>query len=180
MGKATDDLRHEHEVILSVLDIADDIMNSAKSEEVKLKYCNEVLYFLSTFTDKCHHGKEDAYLFPTLVLKGVPDNDGVIAILMHEHVLGRTMVQDMREDIEKKDLVSLKKHFGEYSIFVRRHLHKENNVLFPLSDKLLKQEDQDELIEDYEIHEESIVGHGIHDQIIKMIDTWLIEFEIKA
>ena len=70
MGKATDDLRHEHEVILSVLDIADDIMNSAKLEEVKLKYCNEVLYFLSTFTDKCHHGKEDAYLFPTLVLKG--------------------------------------------------------------------------------------------------------------
>jgi hemerythrin-like domain-containing protein len=180
MGKATDDLRHEHEVILSVLDIADDIINSAKVDEVKLKYCNEVLYFLSTFTDKCHHGKEDAYLFPTLVLKGVPDNDGVIAILMHEHVLGRAMVQNMREDIDKQDLNTLKEHFREYSIFIRKHLSKENNILFPLSDKLLKQEDQDELIEDYEIHEESIVGHGIHDQIVKMIDKWLIEFEINA
>jgi hemerythrin-like domain-containing protein len=60
MGKATLDLRKEHDSVLHVLKILDKMMSTDKKEDiVKLKYYNELVYFLKIFADKCHHGKEE-------------------------------------------------------------------------------------------------------------------------
>jgi len=59
MGKATQDLRKEHEAILHVLNILDKMMDSENRDtDSLLKYYGEVVYFLRIFADKCHHGKE--------------------------------------------------------------------------------------------------------------------------
>jgi hemerythrin-like domain-containing protein len=179
MGKATDDLRHEHECILSVLDIADDVMKSNHPEKEKLKFGNDFIYFLSIFTDRCHHGKEEAHLFPTLVLKGVPERDGPVGVMLQEHVTGRAIVSSMRSAVENQDLVNLKQTMSDYATFIRNHIAKENNVLFPLADKVIPKEEQDEMAENFDIHEEDVVGHGVHDQLHKMVDQWIIDYEIK-
>lgn len=179
MGKVTEQLRYEHETILSVLEIADDVMKSSHPEEDKLKFGNELVYFLSIFTDRCHHGKEEAHLFPMMVLKGAPKEDGPIGVMLQEHIIVRNLVKTMRQDIEAKDLVNLIEHVNDYSGFVRNHIAKENNVLFPMADKILSDSDQNEMAENFEIHEEDVVGHGIHEQLHQMIDQWLITYEIR-
>ncbi len=63
MGKATQDLRKEHKAILHVLAILDQMLKSKKGEETLLHDYGEVVAFLKTFADKCHHGKEENHLF---------------------------------------------------------------------------------------------------------------------
>lgn len=83
MGKATQDLKKEHDAILYVLQIMDKMMLSgAGEEETLLRYYDEVVFFLKTFADKCHHGKEENYLFKALVKKGVPNEGGLIGAML--------------------------------------------------------------------------------------------------
>ena len=71
MGKATQDLRNEHDAILFVLQILDKMLQSKeKSREAMLQYYGELVYFLQIFADKCHHGKEELYLFQEMVRLG--------------------------------------------------------------------------------------------------------------
>lgn len=72
MGKATQDLKEEHNAILHVLKILDKAMPSSKPEADMLKFYGELLYFLKIFADKCHHGKEEQYLFTALTAMGSP------------------------------------------------------------------------------------------------------------
>ena len=74
MGKATQDLRKEHDTILYILQILDKMMESDNRDaESMLRYYGEVVYFLKIFADKCHHGKEENYLFKELINKGIPN-----------------------------------------------------------------------------------------------------------
>lgn len=67
MGKATLDLKKEHDAIFHVLTIMDQMISAAdKEDSIKLKYGKEMVYFLKIFADKCHHGKEEGLLFPEL------------------------------------------------------------------------------------------------------------------
>lgn len=56
MGKATQDLRNEHEAILHVLDILDRARSVTEKDEAGfLKFGGELTGFLKIFADKCHH-----------------------------------------------------------------------------------------------------------------------------
>ena len=55
-----------------------------------------ILEFLRVFVDKCHHGKEEDLLFPALIAGGVP-KEGPIAVMLHEHEMGRRYVKAMSE-----------------------------------------------------------------------------------
>ena len=82
MGKATQDLRKEHEAILYVLQILDKMTESDNRDaETLFHYYGEVVYFLKTFADKCHHGKEENYLFKELVNKGIPNEGGPVGVM---------------------------------------------------------------------------------------------------
>ncbi len=64
MGKATQDLRNEHAAILHVFTVMDKMLaDTTKKNAAILKFGNELIYFLKIFADKCHHGKEEGYLF---------------------------------------------------------------------------------------------------------------------
>ncbi len=181
MGKAIEALKVEHELILSTFVIVDDIMKSQKhSDEIKIKYANEFLYFINVFCNKCHLGKEETMLFPMLIDKGVHHQDGLIGIMDQDHINAKEIAKKIKLTIESKNMDSLCKNIKAYSAFIGAHLAKEDNVLYPMADKLLNEKTQNELFDNFLIYEEDVVGHGIHAQLHKMIDQWIIEFEMKA
>ena len=55
--------------------------------------------FLSIFVDKCHHGKEEEFLFPALEAKGVKREGGPIGVMLHEHEQGRGLVAMLRNAV---------------------------------------------------------------------------------
>ncbi len=180
MGKATQDLRKEHEAILFVLQILDQMMQSDSSKtESLLRYYSELLYFLKTFADKCHHGKEENYLFIELIHKGIPNEGGPVGVMLQEHAQGRAFIAQMNVYLEDKDLVHFNQIAVQYRDLLRRHIEKENNVLFAMADQLIDEPAQDKLFEKFEQHEEHVIGHGVHEKLHALIDTWAEAFGVE-
>jgi hypothetical protein len=72
MSKAIDDLKHEHDAILSALKILTTMASRIDHGlDLDKKGVRDFLGFLKEFGDKCHHGKEETILFPAMV-KGPP------------------------------------------------------------------------------------------------------------
>lgn len=177
MGKATQDLRKEHEAILYVLQILDKMMQTHSSEpETLLRYYGELLYFLQIFADKCHHGKEENYLFKELVNKGIPNEGGPVGVMLQEHTQGRDYIAQMGRSLDRKDINGFNNAAVQYRDLLRRHIEKENNVLFMMADNLIDEQAQNFLFEQFEQHEENVIGHGVHEKLHAMIDTWAEAF----
>lgn len=173
MGKATQDLRKEHDAVLHALNIYENIIFSdSREENVLLKYYSELVYFLQAFADKCHHGKEEKYLFKELTLKGGVIESGFVDLLLAEHKEARDYVSAMEKALESKDLGALNSWATKYSDLLRRHIEEENNGIFLMADELLSEDEQDTLFEKFEDHEETVIGHGVHEELHSMIHGW--------
>ncbi|OPX85741.1 MAG: Hemerythrin HHE cation binding domain protein [Pelotomaculum sp. PtaB.Bin104] len=178
MGKATLDLRKEHDAILRVLKILDKMISDPMGDTNKLQYYSEVVYFLKVFADKCHHGKEETYLFEELVNRGIPKEGGPIGVMLREHQQGREYIALMDKSLEAKDLTEFNTSAAKYHDLLRQHIEKENNVLFVMADKVLNEAKQDELFRKFEQHEENVIGHGVHEKLHAMIHAWATEFNV--
>lgn len=173
MGKATEDLRNEHEAILHVFTILDRMLSSTtKSDTENLQFGNELVNFLKIFADKCHHGKEEGILFKELENKGVPNEGGPIGAMLLEHQQGREYIALMNQSLESKDLANFKNTAIKYRDLLRNHIAKENNILFMMADRLLDDKKQDDLFAKFENHEENVIGHGVHEELHAKIHTW--------
>jgi hemerythrin-like domain-containing protein len=173
MGKATQDLINEHEAILHVLKIVDQLMSSDKAgDDEILKFGNELVYFLQIFADKCHHGKEEDFLFAEIIKEGISEEDDLIGILLQEHQKGREYISRMRASLESKDVNQFESSAILYRDLLRGHIEKENDVLFKLADELLGESQQEALFDKFENHEETVIGHGVHEELHAMIHKW--------
>lgn len=177
MGKATQDLRKEHDAILYVLQILDQMMLSdSNGYESLLRYYDEVIYFLKTFVDKCHHGKEENYLFKELVQKGIPNEGGLVGQMLQEHAQGRGYIAQMSRCLDEKDINGFNNAAVQNRDLLRNHIEKEGTVLFQMADNVIDENEQDILFEKFEKFEENAIGHGIHEKLHAMIDTWAKAF----
>jgi len=104
-----------------------------------------------------------------LVAVGVPE-DGPIAVMLHEHEMGRNYVKAMSTAFAgymTGDISSSKDVLEDahgYISLLRDHIEKENNVLFVMADNLLSEKRQDELFEGFEKIEEDRIGVGKHEE----------------
>lgn len=182
MGKATQDLRKEHEAISYVLQILDKMMASQSyntdNTESQLNYYAEMVYFFKIFADKCHHGKEENYLFKELEYKAVANESSPIGALLLEHAQGREYIAQMDRCLSDKDLDGFKNVAKQYGDLLRRHIEKENDILFMTVDQVIGKEEQDLMFEKFEQHEENDIGHGVHEKLHAMIDTWAKAFNV--
>lgn len=169
--KPTDVLRHEHKIVLAVLEgverEARDIQTTGKVDTDKLA---KVVDFLRIFVDKCHHSKEERQLFPRLQERGMPGDTGPIAVMLHEHTLGRIEVKAIAEALDtyrggdRSATTALSEHLLAYAALLQGHIAKENNVLFVMADQILSAADQDELSVAFDKIEAEEIGEGVHEE----------------
>lgn len=179
MGKATQDLRKEHDAILHVLGIMDSMMSASQEQGAALlRHYSELLRFFRVFVDQCHHGKEENHLFKELVKAGVPNETGPVGVMLHEHSQGRRYIVQMNQSLEAEDPNGFETAATEYRDLLRNHIEKENNVLFVMADRMLDEGQQDGLFKKFEQHEEDVIGHGVHEELHAMIHRWSEEFEV--
>jgi hemerythrin-like domain-containing protein len=168
--KATQQLRDEQEGVRIMLNILEHVCRQLEtSGNLNREHFEGILEFLKVFVDKCHHGKEEELLFPALIAVGVPA-DGPIAVMLHEHQMGRNYVKAMSTAFFKymaADVSSSKEVLQNargYISLLRDHIEKENTVLFAMADNLLSEKRQDELFEGFEKIEEDRIGVGKHEE----------------
>ena len=173
MSKAIADLMNEHEAILSAIQILERMMAAMeKAPSVDTKDMLAFIGFLKEFADKCHHGKEEEFLFPAMVGAGVPDKGGPIGVMLAEHAQGRQLIRDLEEALSTGvDQAKLSQAASEYASLLKIHIHKENMVLFPMAERMLTEAQLEKLYEGFEEHEEKIIGQGRHEELHAMLKS---------
>jgi len=174
--KATQQLKDEHEGVKIMLNILEQVCQELEAgESLNKEHFDGILEFLRVFVDKCHHGKEEDLLFPALIAVGVP-KEGPIAVMLHEHELGRRYVKAMSEAYatylaaDKPTPKDIIQNGHGYISLLRDHIEKENNVLFVMADSCLSEKRQDELFEGFEKIEEERIGVGKHEQFHGLLE----------
>lgn len=168
---ATDDLRAEHQGILKMLAILRAIAAGLKpGAPLPRRQLGDILEFLRVFADKCHHGKEEDILFLALEQAGMPRQGGPIGVMLHEHVLGRGHIRDMGAALEVGDSAAFAAAGLAYADLLTQHIAKENNVLFPMAERLLGAEALTAMQEDFEHLEAERIGPGRHEAFHVLLD----------
>jgi len=173
--KASEDLRHEHELIKVALNILGKMAsNIQQNVNVDVNDLKEIVNFLILFADKCHHGKEEIYYFPALEKAGIPKADGPIGAMLIEHEQGRNNIRQMKESVSgvSADTQTFAKAASSYVTLMKNHIEKENNILFMMGDQRLPEEIQMELLEKFEQHEEEVVGVGKHEELHALLEKF--------
>jgi hemerythrin-like domain-containing protein len=105
----------------------------------------QAVEFLRLYADRLHHGKEEANLFPAMEARGLPSDVGPTAVMREEHTMGRAFIKDMGDALGEGDTGAFVDAARGYVALLREHIMKEDQVLFPMADRLLPPEDQDVL-----------------------------------
>jgi hemerythrin-like domain-containing protein len=155
---ATAGLRAEHQWILKVAGALEEILSRKEMEEgLDFDAIEECVDFIRLFADACHHGQEEDLLFPALEARGMPRDGGPIAVMLHEHQMGRAFVQrmvrsisDAREGNSEARAILVNSAQG-YIQLIRAHINKEDNVLFNLADQAVTGAPCQKLCQDYDV-----------------------------
>lgn len=149
-----DALHREHAVILAVLDaIEAEARRAQVSFEVRLGFWLPALDFLEHYTDRDHHGKEDLVLFPALARAGLGTEHGPLATMRAEHEEGHAARARMVGTLASQDVPGLADAARRYCQSQRRHIEREEQVLFPLALELLDEDATERLRTGFAAHE---------------------------
>jgi hemerythrin-like domain-containing protein len=169
--KPTEDLIAEHEAVLDALRLLEKVEGAlATGKTEAAEHLEQLLDFFKGFVDRCHHGKEEEVLFPELEKRGFPRESGPVGVMLAEHDAGRQCIRGMSEGLarlragERDALSTIRQNAGGYRELLRSHIAKENNVLFPLADRLLPEDVSAQVLERFEEIERERVGEGKHEQ----------------
>jgi hemerythrin-like domain-containing protein len=167
----TETLKHEHKIVLLVLAGAEREARSIQAGDgAHVEEIEQMVDFFKNFVDRCHHGKEERHLFPAMHGKGMPLDAGPLAVMLHEHELGRGAVRAIAEALDRvkhgeaaagSDLAAALLGYVE---LLRNHISKEDNVLFPMADRILPAEEQVDLAVLFDKVEEEEIGPGVHEK----------------
>lgn len=156
MNQPTLTLRQEHQVILAVLDCFEAALRGARDRgAVTALEFGPFVEFFRDFADRCHHCKEEDRLFPCLERCGMPREHGPIAVMLHEHEVGRAHVRAMAESLPAADggdraaIESVLLRGAAFIDLLRNHILKENHVLFQMADGMIPASERAALAEDF-------------------------------
>lgn len=182
MKQPVDMLKDEHRVIERVLRALGGICRRLEQNEpIPSETFGELIDFIRMFADRCHHGKEEAHLFPALIERGIPRDGGPIGVMLYEHEVGRQLVTELNQAAEAyqagdagagQHIVSVGRRYIE---LLTQHIYKEDNILFPMADQVLDASSQRSLSEVFE-RVDAELGDGFHQRYAQLASaleqTW--------
>jgi len=173
------ELRKEHEAIELVLNVLEAVSARMEhGEAVPTADLDAMMGFFSIFADRCHHGKEEEFLFPAMEKAGIPRQGGPIGVMLNEHEQGRTLIARLSEAVGqiKSGQEAASSGFASaaagYAALLRQHINKENNILFPMAEVRLGPSVDAELSKSFDQLERDRIGSGKHEQFHALLDRF--------
>jgi len=175
--KPTDILKEEHRVIERVLNILDQAAGKLENgEAVSPDLFDKSILFIQKFADGCHHQKEETILFPAMEAKGFSRSAGPLAVMLHEHEMGRSMVSAIKKSLGdlRKGSVGAGNDLAEsarmFSDLLRDHIAKEDNVLFVMADHHFTETEQTQLLGRFQQVETAGAACGAKRELLFMLE----------
>jgi len=173
--EATEILMEEHRVIervLASLEVAAGRLDAG--EPVKPAVFIKAADFIKGFADGCHHKKEEGVLFPAMQAAGVPSEGGPISVMLAEHEQGRRLTAGMRSAAERlaagetSASEAVVMNALQYVALLRGHIAKEDNVLFPMADRVIEGPARAEVSAAFDQVEHEETGEGVHERFLAL------------
>lgn len=185
MSNAIKQMMNEHQTILRVLAALDMMVQKLITEEkVPREDIAKFGYFFKNFADRLHHGKEEDRLFKKMVEHGFPRDYGPVGVMLSEHDMGRERVRLINEigsrkgDLSKEEISQLIKAAEEFIPLLFFHIHKEDNVLYPMAKSALPASELENLDKDCENYEKESFSeeeinrlYSIADELTRMYSS---------
>lgn len=137
-------LKDEHQLILRMLALLE--KNARLTAEGSFKdyqFYLDGVDFIRNYADRFHHAKEEDILFEALVEHGMPRENSPVAAMLMEHDQGRTYVKAMEEAAtravngEAGQEEAIVANARGYLDLLREHISKEDDILYPLAERIL-------------------------------------------
>jgi len=172
----TDVLKQEHEGIKVALKVLDRICADLEvGKQASIGHLEQLLEFIRVFADSCHHGKEEDVLFPALEKAGLPSAGGPVQVMLLEHSMGRNYVRQLGDAIaeykkgNRAASIRIVENGRGYINLLSAHIMKENNILFPMAEVRLPEEEKRRVMRAFEQIETERIGPGRHEQFHEML-----------
>lgn len=116
-------------------------------ESIRLKSWSEAENTFRLFGNamKQHIGMEEKILFPAFE-QSIRNSEGAIALLRREHLQMHCMIERMAEAVSRMSSIDFLLHSETFMLLQQQHNQKEEELLYPLLDKILFLSDKREEI----------------------------------
>ncbi|MGI6721024.1 MAG: hemerythrin domain-containing protein [Anaerovoracaceae bacterium] len=168
----------EHENINRMLQvIRKACVGIIEGDEVNVADFREMADFIRNYADRHHHGKEEEFLFPEMTAHlGVVAENLVTHGMLVEHDLGRdhVMALGIALDQYEKDpgsefkLDILTEAMG-YARLLKRHIEKENNVVYTFAENNLDKEVMGSIDERCRAFEQEEEKSGVQEHYLALL-----------
>ena len=171
MTKAIEILMGEHRLIEQVLGSLETcVVGIEQGLAPERSTLAEYAAFFRGFADACHHAKEEDILFQRMLERGMPRQTGPLAVMFHEHVLGRARVTALRGLAEAEgplapvEVQIAVENASSFIELLRAHILKEDRILYPMAERLLTGPEFDALETAFEGCEKTMRADGSLDR----------------
>jgi len=134
----------EHKLILRMISLVEKNTNLLEQGKFRnWQFYLDAVDFIRNYADRFHHAKEEDVLFVELVKNGMPEKQSPIEAMHMEHDQGREYVRNMEEaaqkalDGETGQATIIAENAKGYAALLRGHIEKEDDILYPLAERVL-------------------------------------------
>lgn len=141
MNNITQILSNEHQYILKVISAAlnecEEVENGKKPD---VEFFQKTISFIKNYADKFHHAKEEDILFKAMLENADGLHCNPIPVMLHEHQESRYYLQGMEQGLAENNPSKLIENTRAYGFLLQQHIYKEDNVLYPMAEEALTDE----------------------------------------
>lgn len=163
------DLKAEHDAMAIILfAMKKCAVEMRHNRQVDLFRIGQIIDFLRTYNDNCHHQKEEKYLFPAILEYDIPWTEDTIYHLVKEHQVAHGYLNDIEEKMHDflsgrtQNFDELAHSMLQYIMLEENHIKTENEVLLPLAEKYFDKQKKDSVTLKFKNIQNLQVGHLKH------------------
>jgi hemerythrin-like domain-containing protein len=183
MSRCIETLMKEHQVILQVLGSLETWARQLEQEAPSGREpLSDFVAFFKNFADKCHHIKEEDFLFKKMNEAGFSNHSGPLAVMLNEHMLGRSFVStltrlaDAQTPFSPTEVEEAIQNIRSYRGLLIQHIEKEDSCLFPMAERFLPAETLESLQGAFDAFEINVMGPQAHAQFHALADRLVAAF----
>ena len=172
---ALDVIRSEHRSLAAVLHTLQALTRGAREGRLAPDHAlmHLIVDYLESFHQRFHHPKEDDYLFRTLRAR-TSDAHDTLAELERDHAQGDTRLAQLREAIDRTQsgagtVSELAVQVESYADFHWRHMRAEEDVVMPLAERALTQDDWRRIDAAFADNDDPLFGKARRDEYRRLL-----------
>lgn len=144
----------------------------------------DAVEYFGSYVDQCHNKKEENHLFPLIERLGIPRHGGPLGVMLQEHEESETLLAQFVAlgrgygDGDATTADDLRGAFERYSTLLKDHFWKENDILYPMARRVMRDADAASVVEGI-VATEQAIGEGTRERYYALAERIVAAGDVK-